>query len=106
VEDIEVVTGDYVVQSYLSDFQAAWEQLGEDGQVVETFALTAIKSLKDSGTPQSNNVHTLLLSGVFLGGSKVLAKCIMTFAQSTGVTMELSIRSENENISRYVIGAV
>ncbi|CAG8444222.1 9166_t:CDS:10 [Diversispora eburnea] len=122
VEDVEIVTGDYILSTYLSDFQGSWDELGEDGQVVEIFALTAAKSLKAScstliellgmcpventETPQSSSVHTLLLSGTFLGGHKVLAKNRMTFAPSTGVTMELSVRSISEEISRTVIGAV
>ncbi|CAB4485224.1 uncharacterized protein OCT59_003972 [Rhizophagus irregularis] len=122
VEDIEIVTSDYVFPTYISDFSSAWDSVGEEGQVVETFALTASKSLKDScttliellgmspvensGTPTSSSVHTLMLSGTFLGGIKVLAKNRMTFAPSTGVTMELSVRSPSEEISRIVIGAV
>ena len=46
VEDIEVVTSDYIIPTYISDFSSAWDSMGEDGQVVETFALTALKSLK------------------------------------------------------------
>ncbi|KAF0485587.1 Coatomer, gamma subunit [Gigaspora margarita] len=122
VEDVELVTGDYVLPTYISDFQGAWDKLGEDGQVVETFALTASKSLKaacttliellgmsaveNTGTPQSSSVHTLLLSGIFFGGVEVLAKSRMTFSPSTGVTMELSVRSSSQEISRTVISAV
>ncbi|CAG8661732.1 20790_t:CDS:10, partial [Racocetra persica] len=122
VEDVELVTGDYVLPTYTSDFQGAWDKLGEDGQVVETFALTAAKSLKaacttliellgmsaveNTGTPQSSSVHTLLLSGICLGGVEVLAKSRMTFSPSTGVTMELSVRSSSQEISRIVISAV
>ncbi|CAG8677291.1 79_t:CDS:10, partial [Acaulospora morrowiae] len=122
VEDIEIVTGDYILPTYLSDFKNAWEKLDESGQVVEVFALTAAKGLKatcttliellgmcaveNTETPQSSNVHTLLLSGTFLGGHKVLAKNRMSYASSTGVTMELSVRSPSEEISRLVVGAV
>ncbi|CAG8752862.1 3608_t:CDS:2, partial [Dentiscutata heterogama] len=93
-----------------------------DGQVVGTFALTAAKSLKaacttliellgmsaveNTGTPQSSSVHTLLLSGIFLGGVEVLAKSRMTFSPSSGVTMELSVRSSSQETSRIVISAV
>ncbi|CAG8496755.1 5008_t:CDS:10 [Ambispora leptoticha] len=122
VEDIDLLAGDYVLPTYLSDFTAAWDQLGEDGQVVETFALTAMNSLKDAcaklisllgmsdventGTPQSTSLHTLLLSGTFLGGIKLLAKSRMTYAPSSGVTMELTVRSQDIEISRFVIGAI
>ncbi|KAG9290005.1 hypothetical protein G9A89_010311 [Geosiphon pyriformis] len=122
VEDIDLLAGDYVLPTYVSNFSSAWDNLGEEGQVVETFALTAINGLKEacdkligllgmsavenSGAPQSTSVHTLLLSGMFLGGVKLLAKSRMTYAPSNGVTMELSIRSQNLEISRFVVGAI
>ncbi|CAI2167312.1 8121_t:CDS:10 [Funneliformis geosporum] len=122
VEDIEIVTGDHILPTYINDFQNAWDSMGEEGQVIETFALTAAKSLKDacttlidllgmgpvenSGTPTSPSLHTLMLSGTFLGNIKVLAKSRMTYSPSSGVTMELSVRSSSEEISRIVIGSV
>ncbi|CAG8566045.1 9819_t:CDS:10 [Ambispora gerdemannii] len=122
VEDIDLLAGDYVLPTYLSDFITAWDQLGEDGQVVETFALTAMSSLQDActklisllgmsdventATPQYTSLHTLLLSGTFLGGIKVLAKSRMTYAPSSGVTMELKVRSQDIEISRFMIGAI
>ncbi|CAG8445268.1 14718_t:CDS:10 [Funneliformis caledonium] len=122
VEDIEIVTGDYILPTYINDFQSTWDNMGEEGQVIETFALTAAKSLKaacttlidllgmgpveNSGTPTSPSLHTLMLSGTFLSDIKVLAKSRMTYSPSSGVTMELSVRSSSEEISRIVIGAV
>jgi coatomer protein complex subunit gamma len=68
--------------------------------------LLGMSPVENSGTPTSSSVHTLMLSGTFLGGIKVLARNRMTFAPSSGVTMELSVRSSSEEISRIVIGAV
>ncbi len=62
--------------------------------------------VESSGTPTSSSLHTLMLAGTFLGGIQVLAKNRMTFSPSSGVTMELSVRSSSEEISRIVIGAV
>lgn len=71
--------------------------------LIELLGMCAVENTE---TPQSSTVHTLLLSGTYLGGQSVLAKNRMTYSHSTGVTMELSVRSTSEEISRTVIGAV
>ncbi|KAI9312096.1 adaptin N terminal region-domain-containing protein [Dichotomocladium elegans] len=123
VEDVEVAISDYIRPSYLSNFTEEWEGLSEN-QVVETFALDkekapslkvacssiidllGMQALEDSALPKSNSLHTLLLSGTFLGGSKVLARCRMTFANATGVAVELAVRSQDSVISEIVLSAI
>ncbi|CAO3663053.1 unnamed protein product [Rhizopus stolonifer] len=123
IEDIEVTTSDYVRSSYVSQFTEEFESL-QDNEAIDTFALDkekakSLKSACDSiiellgmqpleGTdsPKNNNVHTLLLSGTFLDGSKVLARCRMTFNETTGVAFELAVRSEDTNVSQIVLLAI
>ena len=50
--------------------------------------------------------HTLLLSGIFLGGIPVLARCRMAYASATGVTMELAVRSKDPLISEKIANAI
>ncbi|KAG8732322.1 coatomer subunit gamma [Ceratobasidium sp. 414] len=122
LEDVEVSAGgDWIVPSYAA-FNAEWERLGAV-EVVETFALGAMESIKaacDSlieilgmeplgGTevPTSKSVHTLQLSGLVVGGGgKVLARCRMTYAAGDGVTLELGVRAEKEEAARLVVGAI
>ncbi|KAG9085136.1 coatomer subunit gamma [Ceratobasidium sp. UAMH 11750] len=122
LEDVEVSAGgDWIVPSYAA-FGAEWERLGAV-EVVETFALGAMESIKaacDSlieilgmeplgGTevPTSKSVHTLQLSGLVVGGGgKVLARCRMTYAAGDGVTLELGVRAEKEEAARLVVGAI
>lgn len=150
VEDIDVLTGDYIQPTYISNFADVWEQLAET-EALETFALEkdkapslkgkdtfhvgqteclfmsqvshclqflfaaactsiidllGMQALEDSALPKSNTVHTLILSGMFIGGVKVLARSRMTFSPATGVAFELAVRSEDENVSQIVLGAI
>lgn len=65
-----------------------------------------MQALEGTETPKNNSVHTLLLSGSFLDGSKVLARCRMTFNANSGVAFELAVRSEDENVSQIVLLAI
>lgn len=113
---------DFVLPSYIPSFNKGWEDLGAEFEVVETLALTAspgiqeacndliallgMQALENSGTVQGSNVHTMVLSGIFIGGIRVLARCRMTYDSSTGVTLQLAIRSANEEVSQVLIGAI
>lgn len=65
-----------------------------------------MQPLEGTEAPKNNSVHTLLLSGTFLDGSRVLARCRMTFSTSTGVAFELAVRSEDLNVSQIVLLAI
>ncbi|KAH9486336.1 putative coatomer subunit gamma [Psilocybe cubensis] len=123
VEDVELSAGgDYIVPSY-SSFSSEWERLKSAPNATETFALSAMESLKaacDSiievlnmeplgGTenPSSTSVHTLQLSGLVTGGGgKVLVRCRMTFSRGEGVTLELGVRAEKQEVCDLVLAAV
>ncbi|KAI7902419.1 adaptin N terminal region-domain-containing protein [Cokeromyces recurvatus] len=123
VENTEVMTSDYIRPMYIANFSEQFESL-VDNEVVETFALDkqiapnlevaclsiidllGMQALEDSEHPKNNNLHTLLLSGMFLDGSKVLCRCRMTFNALTGVTFELAVRSEDVNVSQTVLLAI
>lgn len=68
--------------------------------------LLGMQALESSESPKNNSVHILLLSGTFLDGTQVLARCKMTFNQNTGVAFELSIRSQDINVSQIVLLAI
>ncbi|THV06534.1 Coatomer, gamma subunit [Dendrothele bispora CBS 962.96] len=123
LEEVEVSAGgDYIVPSYAT-FGSEWDRLKAGPNATETFALSAMESLKaacDSvievlkmeplgGTeaPQSPTVHTLQLSGLVIGGGgKVLARCRMTFSKGQGVTLELAVRAEKQEVCDLVLAAV
>lgn len=66
-----------------------------------------MEPLGGTQAPTSTSVHTLNLSGIVCGGGgKVLARSRMTFAAGTGVTMELTVRAEQEAAVQLVISAI
>ena len=66
-----------------------------------------MEPLGGTESPASNSVHTLNLSGLVSGGGgKVLARCRMTFAAGAGVTLELAVRAEREEVGRSVMAAI
>ncbi|KAJ7508610.1 coatomer subunit gamma [Mycena galericulata] len=124
IEEVELSAGgDYIIPSYAA-FGAEWDRLKGGPSVTETFGLgSSVESLKaacDSiievlnmeplgGTeiPASTSVHTLQLSGLVTGGGgKVLARCRMTFSQGVGVTLELGVRAEKQDVCQLVVNAV
>lgn len=50
------------------------------------------------------NSHALLLAGVFRGGHDVLVRARLAFDQ--GVTMNITVRSDNAVVSEVVLSAV
>jgi coatomer protein complex subunit gamma len=46
------------------------------------------------------------MSGTFLTGKKILAKCRMTFNSASGAAFELSVRSEDITISEVALSAI
>ncbi|TNY19491.1 coatomer subunit gamma [Rhodotorula diobovata] len=122
VEELDLGAGDYIVPSYAA-FATEWDRLRSAATAQETFALTALDSLKTAcdsiidllgmealgGTeqPQSASVHTLNLSGLVCGGGgKVLARARMTYQSGKGVTMELTVRAENAGAAQLVLNAI
>ena len=45
VEDLELNVGDYVLPSYVSNFEKSWNDMGAESEVVETYSLTAVASI-------------------------------------------------------------
>ena len=66
-----------------------------------------MEPLGGTESPASATVHTLNLAGIVCGGAgKVLARSRMTFAAGQGVTLELSVRAEQEQAAQLVISAI
>jgi coatomer protein complex subunit gamma len=93
VNDVELSPADYVAKVAVPDFRAAWEALGADGEVVETFGLS-FKSVADAVASVTDVLglvpcdgtgavkpgvakHSAYLSGVFLGDIQVLARVLV-----------------------------
>ena len=46
------------------------------------------------------------LSGKTIGGKKVVALAKMAFSQKSGVTLKLSVRSEEADVAQLVLDAI
>ncbi|KAG4988400.1 hypothetical protein JHK84_030964 [Glycine max] len=116
LEDLEVVTADYMLKVGVSNFRSAWESIGPDCERVDEYGLGPRESLAEAvntvinllgmqpceGTevvPPNSRSHTCLLSGVFIGNVKVLVRLSFGLDGPKDVAMKLSVRSEDETVS-------
>ncbi|KAG6879445.1 hypothetical protein C0992_002576 [Termitomyces sp. T32_za158] len=122
IDEIELGAPDYIIPNYVT-FGAEWDRLRTSPSITETFALSSMDSIKaacdsimevlhmeplgGTETPTSTSVHTLQLSGLVPGGGgKVIVRCRMTYSQGAGVTLELGVRGEKQEICDLVLDAV
>ncbi|EPS42657.1 hypothetical protein H072_3377 [Dactylellina haptotyla CBS 200.50] len=125
VEDLELTGGDYVVPAFCGNFGAVWEQVGTAGEeVTETYGLPqeTVKTLEDAcnllvsalslqpmeGTdvPMSTSSHALKLFGKTISGGKVIAMVKMVYSSKSGVTVKITVRSEESGVGQLVVSAV
>jgi len=121
LEDLEMAIADYVQRTMKANFGAAWEELGAENELEDTFALSSMKSLEEAvktitqflgmqpcersdKVPEGKSSHTLVCAGVFRGGHEILVRAKL--ALSDGVTMQLTVRSENADVSELVASNV
>ena len=81
MEDIEISVADYVQRVMKGNFGAAWDELGPENELEDTYSLPfktleeAVKNIvsylglqpceRSDKVPEGKSSHTLLLSGVF-----------------------------------------
>jgi len=123
LEDVEIGVSDYVQRSGKTSFLTTWEEMGSANELQETFSLPAIRSLEEAvrniisflglqpcewsdKVPDGKSSHTLLLSGIFRGGFDVLVRSKLALSPEGGVTMQLSVRSGDAEVSELVASAV
>lgn len=123
LEDVEVTTADYMQKTYVVNFNEKWEEIGDEFEVVETYALSSTKTLQDAVAevikflgmqacdrsdkiPSKKTKHILYLSGNFTGNVPVLVRARMKQTENQGVTMELTVRSTSDDVSTAVASAI
>merc|ERR1712025_1319719 len=106
----EVSMSDFVQRAMKGNFLAAWEEMGEENELEDTYALSSMKSLEEAvkniikylgmqacersdKVPDGKTSHTLFLAGVYRGGHDVLARAKLVLKD--GVTMQLTVRSSD-----------
>ncbi|XP_057372762.1 coatomer subunit gamma-2-like [Daphnia carinata] len=123
LEDVEIGVSDHIQRAAKASFGTAWEEMGSTNELQETFSLPAIRTLDEAvrniisflglqpcewsdKVPEGKSAHTLLLSGVFRGGYEVLVRSKLALSPEGGVTMQLSVRSGDAEVSELVASAV
>ncbi len=125
LEEFAIVTADFVRPVFVSNFAEDWDGIGQEGEAVETYALSAIANLGDAVTEvtrylgmqaaeASDHVkagskkHILYLAGRFVGDVPVLVRVRMRIAKegSPGVNMEVTVRSPKQAVSAALARAI
>mmetsp|Transcript_4089 Transcript_4089/g.7148 ORF Transcript_4089/g.7148 Transcript_4089/m.7148 type:complete len:938 (+) Transcript_4089:116-2929(+) len=125
IDAIELGTTDFVAKVQVSNFRTVWESVGKDNEVLEKFELPQYRTLKDAitavvdflglrpceGTDSvAHNAasQNVLLSGTFIGGTKVLARSAFNIDPNGGgaVNLKIAIRSEDPEVSKLVMDCI
>lgn len=121
LEALEISTNDFMTKMFVGDFRRSWEEMGNDGEVLEKFALQ-FKKLEDAVTavidflgmnPVDNTrtvamgdgpkrTHTLHMCGKFMGTVTVLVRAQLQTDEASGVVLKLAVRSDNRDINQLV----
>ncbi|KAL6867553.1 hypothetical protein ACP4OV_015577 [Aristida adscensionis] len=116
LEDLEIVSADYMLRVAVSNFRNAWENMDPESERVDEYGLGARESLAEAvsavisilgmqpceGTevvPKNARSHTCLLSGVFIGDVKVLVRLSFGLSGPNEVAMKLAVRSDDPEVS-------
>ena len=127
LEDVSVSPADYMLSTYLGDFEGLWRELGPvaaECERKETFELPlsvfgslqeavdgvldllGMQAVDDAAeVKQGSKVHQLRAMGLWVGGIKVAVRCRMAM-QPAGITMEMQIRSEHAHVSEAVMSVI
>lgn len=126
VEDLEIATSDFMAKVAVPDFRKAWENIGNNNEVLEKFALQ-FRQLEDAVTAvidflgmqpcdgtavvkqnASSKPHMLHLSGVFVSGQQVLARAQLSMQNpdTGGVVLKIAVRSDDVGVSRIVTDCI
>lgn len=120
-----MLAADFIQGIAKSDFSAAWEEMGADNEVEETYALSSFKTIEEAiknvitflgmapcdrsdRVQEGKSSHILYMSGMFRGKDEVLvrAKLALSSNPENGVTMKLSVRCNNLEVSNFIVSVI
>jgi coatomer protein complex subunit gamma len=119
---VEVGPADFVARTPVADFRGAWEALGGDGELVESFAL-AFKSVAEAvaavvellGMAPCEGTgavkpgvakHSVYLAGTFLGDVRVLARLMVTLDAENGCVLKIGIRAADAAVAQLLMDTI
>jgi len=121
LEDVTLKLSDFMLPLVKPNFAAAWEEMVNNAENEDTFALTSMATIskavdsvisflgmapceKSGKVPDDKTQHALFLSGIYYGQVPVLVRA--RFNVDQGVNMELCVRSTSQELSLLIIQAV
>ncbi|GAA0145482.1 vesicle coat protein [Lithospermum erythrorhizon] len=119
LEELDVVSADYMLKVGVSNFRNAWESMDADSERVDEYGLGTRESLAEAVNavinllgmqpcegsevvPNNSRSHTCLLSGVYTGNVKVLVRLSFGIDGSKEVAMKLAVRADDVSVSDAV----
>lgn len=121
LETVEIDVADHVQRVIKPNFGASWEEVGNENELEDTFALSfssleeAVKNIiqfmglqpceRCDKIVEAKNSHVLLLAGIYRGGHDVLVRAKLVFNDG-GVAMQLTIRSTDASVPDVIAQAV
>ena len=126
IDPLELTPADYVAAVPVPEFRSAWTALGAEGEVLESYGLgfksvaEAVAAVVDTlgmapcegtGVVKAGiATHNAYLAGVFVGGTKVLARLQVTLDAGGegggGCVLKIGIRSENRDVSQMLMDTI
>ncbi|XP_033114562.1 coatomer subunit gamma-2-like isoform X2 [Anneissia japonica] len=120
LEDLEVMVSDYMQRVMKPNFGASWDEVGDENEVEETYAL-ASKTLADAvknvvsflgmqpcersdKVAEGKSSHSLYLAGVYRGGHDVIVRARLALQDT--VTMQITVRSTEPTVSEVIASSV
>lgn len=119
LEDLDAGPSDYIKAAYIGNFVDGWENLGEEGEVVDSYALGQRDSLQDAvetvvrlfgmavcdgsdAVPPNARSHAVALSGTVVGDAQVLVRLNFGIDAQKNVAMKMAVRSESVETSEAI----
>jgi len=119
LESIETSGNDYIKPTYVADFAEAWDGMGEESEVGDSYGIGQRESLQDAveavirllgmqacegsdAVPPNARSHAAMLGGTFVGDLPVLVRLNFGIDSSRNVAMKMAVRSESVELSEAV----
>lgn len=120
VEDVDVTVGDFILPSFVGNFDTAWQELSQEdvgvfnlleskdleeavGNVINLLSMTALGN-SETVTAHSSS-HKLKLFGKTINGDKVAATVSLVNSKN-GIVAKAAVRSDSQELSEIIVNGI